>query len=56
MENQVDDELEQEEVQQENTQALQQQQLEDSLASTRPRLAYKQVLKLGANQPLKHYG
>ena len=26
------------------------------MASTRPKRAYKQVQKLGADQPLKHYG
>lgn len=51
-----DDELEHETVQQENVQILQQQQLEDSLVSGRPRRAYKQVQKLGSDQPLKHYG
>ncbi|KAL2525102.1 Uncharacterized protein Adt_10156 [Abeliophyllum distichum] len=51
-----DVELEHETVHQENVQTLQQRQLEDSLASTRPRQAYKQIQKLGLDQPLGTMG
>lgn len=51
-----DDELEHEVVQHENEQAQQQQQLVDNLVSSRPRRTYKHVLKLGSDEPLRHYG
>lgn len=49
-----EDELDNE-VQQENTHVLQQQ-LQESLDTTRPKRNYKTVQKLGSDKPLRHYG
>ena len=50
------DEVEYETLEQENMQAHEQQQFGESLASARPKRAYKHVQKLGSDKPLKHYG
>ncbi|PNX68168.1 retrotransposon-related protein, partial [Trifolium pratense] len=54
-EDEEEDELDHEEVQQENTHVLQQQQ-QESLDTTRPKRNYKLVQKFGSDKPLRHYG
>ena len=53
-EDEEEDERDHEEVQQENTHVLQQQQ--ESLDATRPKRNYKLVQKFGLDKPLRHYG
>ncbi|KAI5401404.1 hypothetical protein KIW84_066031 [Lathyrus oleraceus] len=54
-EDEQEDEHDYEEVQQENTHVLQQQQ-EEYLDTTRPKRNYKTVQKFGSDKPLRHYG